>query len=181
MAANVHFYIFSAKTGDVQIISSVMIKLNLPEYAFRTKIEDEKPFIFDPNRKKFVVLTPEEWVRQNFIQYLKTEKKYPESLMAVEKQIMVNGNQRRFDLLIYLRNGQPHLIAEFKAPNVKITQETFDQVVRYNMSLRVERVVVSNGLQHFACEIDYIKNSYSYLPEIPVFCERCRVDGLGFS
>lgn len=158
-----------------------MEKLNLPEYDFRTKIEDEKPFIFDAIRKKFVVLTPEEWVRQNFIQYLKTEKKYPESLMAVEKQIMVNRNQRRFDLLIYLRNGQPHLIAEFKAPGVKITQETFDQVVRYNMSLRVERVIVSNGLQHFACEIDYIKNSYSYLPEIPVFCERCRVDGQGFS
>lgn len=158
-----------------------MQKLNLPEYAFRTKTEDGKHFIFDGIRNKFVVLTPEEWVRQNFIQYLKNEKKYPGALMSVEKQILVNNNQRRFDLLIYTRNGQPHLIAEFKAPKVKITQETFDQVVRYNMSLRVERVVVSNGLQHFACEIDYIKNSYSYLPEIPVFCERCRVDGVGFS
>lgn len=158
-----------------------MIKLNLPEYDFRTKMEDEKTFIFDDIRKKFVVLTPEEWVRQNFIRYLKTEKKYPESLMAVEKQIKVNRNQRRFDLLIYLRNGQPHLIAEFKAPNIKITQETFDQVVRYNMSLKVEMVLVSNGLQHFVCEIDYIKNSYSYLPEIPEFCERCKNDGVGFS
>ena len=158
-----------------------MQKLNLPEYNFRIKMEEDKTFIFDPIRKKFVVLTPEEWVRQNFIQYLKTEKKYPESLMSVEKQIMVNHNQRRFDLLIYLRNGQPHLIAEFKAPNVKITQDTFDQVVRYNMSLRVERVVVSNGLQHFACEIDYVKQSYSYLPEIPDFCERCRYEGQGFS
>lgn len=158
-----------------------MEKLNLPEYSFRTKIEDEKWYIFDSIRKKFVVLTPEEWVRQNFIQYLKTVKKYPETLMAVEKQILVNGNQRRFDLLVYLRNGQPHLIAEFKAPNVKITQETFDQVVRYNMALRVERVLVSNGLQHFACEIDYINNSYAFLPEIPEFCERCRMDGLGFS
>jgi hypothetical protein len=165
----------------MQNMNQTMEKLNLPEYAFRTKIENEKTYIFDSIRKKFVVLKPEEWVRQNFIQYLKNEKKYPESLMAVEKQIMVNQNQRRFDLLIYLRNGQPHLIAEFKAPNVKITQETFDQVVRYNMSLRVERVVVSNGLQHFACEIDYIKDSSSYLPEIPVFCERCRVDGQGFS
>jgi len=158
-----------------------MQKLNLPEYAFRTKTEDGKPYIFDGIRKKFVVLTPEEWVRQNFIQYLKSEKKYPEPLMAVEKQISVNNNLRRFDLLIYTRNGQPQLIAEFKAPNVKITQETFDQVVRYNMALKVERVIISNGLQHFACEIDYIKNSYSYLPEIPEFCERCRVDGLGFS
>ena len=158
-----------------------MQKLNLPEYNFRTKTEEGKTLIFDTIRKKFVVLTPEEWVRQNFIQYLKTEKKYPETLMAVEKQIILNQTQRRFDLLVYSRNGQPHLIAEFKAPNVKITQETFDQVVRYNMTVRVERVVVSNGLQHFACEIDYVKNSYSYLPEIPAYCEKCRNDGLGFS
>lgn len=158
-----------------------MQKLNLPEYDFRLKTEDEKSYIFDAIRKKFVVLTPEEWVRQNFIQYLKTEKKYPETLMAVEKKVMVNQNLRRFDLLVYSRNGHPNLIAEFKAPNVKITQETFDQVVRYNMSLRVERVVVSNGLQHFACEIDYAKNSYLYLPEIPEYCERCRNDGVGFS
>lgn len=146
-----------------------MQKLNLPEYDFRIKKGEGKQLIFDPVRKKFVVLTPEEWVRQNFIQYLKTEKKYPETLMAVEKQILVNKKQRRFDLLIYSRNGEPYLIAEFKAPNVKITQDAFDQVVRYNMVLRVKRVVVSNGLQHFACEIDYTKNSYSYLSEIPEF------------
>lgn len=158
-----------------------MQKLNLPEYAFRTKTEDGKSLIFDTIRKKFVVNTPEEWVRQNFIHYLKKEKRYPESLMAVEKQIMVNQKQRRFDLLIYLRNGQPHLIAEFKAPCVKITQDTFDQVVRYNMALRVERVLVSNGLQHFICEIDYTNNSYAYLHEIPEFCERCRSEGQGFS
>jgi len=146
-----------------------MQKLNLPEYAFRIKTEGGKQYIFDSIRKKYIVLTPEEWVRQNFIQYLKKEKNYPENLMAVEKQIKVNGKQRRFDLLIYLRNGQPYLIAEFKAPNVKITQDAFDQVVRYNMALRVERVIVSNGLQHFACEIDYAKNSFIYLPEIPEF------------
>ncbi|MFV0593913.1 MAG: type I restriction enzyme HsdR N-terminal domain-containing protein [Draconibacterium sp.] len=146
-----------------------MDKLNLPDYTFRTKTEAGKHWIFDAIRKKFVVLTPEEWVRQNFIQYLKQNKKYPENLMAVEKQITVNGKLRRFDLLIYSRNGEPHLIAEFKAPNVKITQDTFDQVVRYNMALRVNRVVVSNGLQHFACEIDYSANSYSFLREIPEF------------
>ncbi len=158
-----------------------MEKLNLPEYTFRTKMEGEKTLIFDRIRKKFVVLTPEEWVRQNFIQYLIHEKKYPENLMAVEKQIKVNGKQRRFDLLIYLRNGQPLLIAEFKAPNVKISQNAFDQVVRYNMSLRVEKVVVSNGFQHFACAIDYVKNNFSYLREIPDFTERCSNDGVGFS
>jgi type I site-specific restriction-modification system R (restriction) subunit len=158
-----------------------MQKLNLPEYNFRIKTEGEKTQIFDGIRKKFVVLTPEEWVRQNFIEYLKKEKNYPETLMAVEKQIAVNGMQRRFDLLVYTRNGQPLLIAEFKAPEIKITQEVFDQVVRYNMALRVEKVIVSNGLQHFACEIDYTKNSYLYLPEIPAFPERCRYDGNGFS
>ncbi|WP_167614891.1 type I restriction enzyme HsdR N-terminal domain-containing protein [Maribellus sediminis] len=146
-----------------------MEKLNLPEYDFRIKTENGKQLIFDGIRKKFVALTPEEWVRQNFVQFLKQEKHFPESLMAVEKQIMVNSNPRRFDLLVYSRKGQPHLIAEFKAPGVKITQETFDQVVRYNMALRVERVLVSNGMQHFACEIDYSTNSYSFLREIPEF------------
>lgn len=158
-----------------------MQKLNLPEYNFRIKTEEGKSWIFDQLRKKFVVLTPEEWVRQNFIEYLKTEKKYPANLMAIEKKVLVNNMPRRFDLLVYSRNGQPFLIAEFKAPNIKITQETFDQVVRYNMALRVDRVVISNGLQHFACEIDYAKNSYSYLPEIPVFCEKCRNDWVGFN
>ncbi|MEZ5106108.1 MAG: type I restriction enzyme HsdR N-terminal domain-containing protein [Draconibacterium sp.] len=146
-----------------------MQKLNLPEYDFKMKNEDGKFFIFDVIRKKFIVLTPEEWVRQNFIQYLKSEKKYPSSLMAVEKKIIINQNQRRFDLVIYAKTGQPLLIAEFKAPNIKITQETFDQVVRYNMALKVKNVVVSNGMQHFACEINYEKNSYSYLKEIPAF------------
>lgn len=146
-----------------------MHKLNLPEYSFRTKSDKEKTLLFDSIRKKFVVLTPEEWVRQNFIQYLILEKGYPQNLMAVEKQIKVNQQQRRFDLLIYQRNGNPYLIAEFKAPNVKITQNAFDQVVRYNMALSVKRVVVSNGIQHFACEIDYEKSSYAFLKEIPAF------------
>lgn len=152
-----------------------MEKLNLPAYTFRIRTEDRKRLIFDSIRKKYVVLSPEEWVRQNFIQYLIQEKKYRESLMAVEKQIMVNGKQRRFDLLIYAKDGQPLLIAEFKAPNVKITQDAFDQVVRYNMALRVKRVVVSNGLQHFACDINYSSNSYSFLPEIPGYTESCKL------
>lgn len=144
-----------------------MQKLNLPEYQFRTKTEEGKIWIFDAIRKKFVVLAPEEWVRQNFIRYLQEEKNYPASLMAVEKQIVVSGKQRRFDLVVYNRKGQPHLITEFKAPQVKITQEAFDQVVRYNMVLKVKNVIVSNGLQHFACEIDYENNNYRYLQEIP--------------
>jgi type I site-specific restriction-modification system R (restriction) subunit len=146
-----------------------MQELNLPVYAFRTKTEGTKKYIFDSVRKRFVLLTPEEWVRQHFIRYLTEEKKYPESLMAVEKQIVLNGKLFRFDLLVYRRNGQPLLIAEFKAPGVKISQETFDQVVRYNMVLKVGRVVVSNGLQHFVCEIDYETSSYRFLKEVPEF------------
>ena len=158
-----------------------MQKLNLPDFNFRIKTEHGKQYIFDPIRKRFVLLTPEEWLRQHFMQYLRSEKNYPESLMAVEKMIIVNGKQRRFDLLVYTRNGQPLLIAEFKAPNIKITQQTFDQVVRYNMVLRVEKVVVSNGMQHFACQIDYQNNSYYYLKEVPEFGERCKTEGQGFS
>lgn len=157
-----------------------MIKLNLPTYNFRTKSEDGKEFIFDDIRKKFVVLTPEEWVRQNIVEYLQ-EKKYPKSLMAVEKQIMINEQPLRFDLLIYSRNGQPHLIAEFKAPSVKLNQKAFDQVVRYNMALKVPYIMVSNGLEHFFCTIDYVKNTYSFLKEIPDFCDRCTYSGSGFS
>ena len=166
--ANVHFYTPSAKTTGI-VNSIKMQRLNLPEYNFRIITENGKLFIFDSIRKKFVVLTPEEWVRQNFIEYLKNEKNYPANLMSVEKQILVNGKQRRFDLLIYNRNGEPIVIIEFKSPDIKINQNTFDQVVRYNMALRVKKVIVSNGLQHFACEIDYKSNNYTYLKEIPAF------------
>jgi len=146
-----------------------MQKLNLPPCEFRMRYRETKPYIFDAVRKRFVLLTSEEWVRQHFIRYLIVEKKYPESLMAVEKQISLNGKLFRFDLLVYRKNGQPLLIAEFKAPDVKITQDTFDQVVRYNMALKVERVVVSNGLQHYVCMVDYQTNSYRFLNEVPEY------------
>ena len=146
-----------------------MQQLNLPEYSFRIKKEEGKSFIFDSVRKKYIFITPEEWVRQHFVRYLVEEKKYPESLMALEKKITLNRKIFRFDLLVYNRKGQPDLIAEFKAPDVKISQDSFDQVVRYNMVLRVKYIVVSNGMQHFICEIDYEKNSYSFLKEIPDF------------
>ena len=146
-----------------------MQKLNLPQFDFRIKTEGEKYFIFDAIRKKYILLTPEEWVRQNFIQFLVQHKKYPQSLMAVEKQITINRKLFRFDLVVYTRSGQPLLIAEFKAPGVKITQNAFDQVVRYNMALKVKLVIVSNGLQHFVCAIDYKKGTYNFLKEIPEF------------
>ena len=146
-----------------------MQKLNLPEYSFRIKTTEGKSFIFDSLRKKYVRLTPEEWVRQNFVQFLIVEKKYSVSLIAVEAGVKVNNNPQRADLVIFDRSGNPALVAEFKAPEVKISQQTFDQIVRYNMQLKVKLLIVSNGLEHFCCRINYADNSYAFLPEIPDF------------
>lgn len=148
-----------------------MQKLNLPQYSFRIKTTEGKSFIFDSLRKKYVRLTPEEWVRQNFVQFLITEKNYSVSLIAVEAGVKVNNNPQRADLVVYDRSGNPILVAEFKAPEVKISQQTFDQIVRYNMQLKVKFLIVSNGLDHFCCRINYLDNTYAYLAEIPDFTE----------
>lgn len=148
-----------------------MQKLNLPEYSFKTRSEGNKLFIFDSLRKKYVRLTPEEWVRQNFVQFLISELKYSPPLIAVETGVRVNENQQRADLIVFDRSGNPVLVAEFKAPEVKISQQTFDQIVRYNMPLKVKFLVVSNGLQHYCCAVDYLQNSYSFRPNIPDFGE----------
>ena len=146
-----------------------MQKLNLPEYSFRIKTKEGKSFIFDSLRKKFVRLTPEEWVRQNFVQFLIVEKKYSVSLIVVEASVKVNNNPQRADLVVFDRFGNAALVAEFKAPEVKISQQTFDQIVRYNMQLKVKFLIVSNGLDHFCCQINYADNSYAFLAEIPDF------------
>jgi hypothetical protein len=148
-----------------------MQKLNLPEYSFRIKTIHGKDFIFDSLRKKFVRQTPEEWVRQNFVHFLVTEKKYSVSLITVEALVKVNNNPQRADLVVFDRSGNPVLVAEFKAPEVKISQQTFDQIVRYNMQLKVKFLIVSNGLEHFCCSINYAENSYAFLQEIPDFTE----------
>lgn len=144
-----------------------MQKLNLPEYSFRIKNENGKDSIFDELRKKFVRLTPEEWVRQNFIRFLTDEKKFPAPLMAIEAGVNINNNLLRADLVVFGKSGQPLIAVEFKAPSIKISQETFNQIVRYNMNLKVEYLIVSNGLSHFCCKIDYPANSYEFLQEIP--------------
>ncbi len=146
-----------------------MQKLNLPEYSFRIKTTEGKSFIFDSLRKKYVRLTPEEWVRQNFVQFLIVEKNYSVSLIVVEASVKVNGNPQRADLVVFDRSGNPALVAEFKAPEIKISQQTFDQIVRYNMQLKVPFLIVSNGLEHFCCQINYEDNSYAFLAEIPDF------------
>lgn len=146
-----------------------MQELNLPFYEFKFKKENERLQIFDAIRKKYVVLTPEEWVRQNFMQYLIQEKQFPQSLMAVEAGLKINQQKKRTDLLVYDKSGLPFLMVECKAPEVKITQNTFDQIARYNIVFQVKYLVVTNGLEHYCCEMDYDKKSFVYLPEIPFF------------
>ncbi|MFY9309301.1 MAG: type I restriction enzyme HsdR N-terminal domain-containing protein [Bacteroidia bacterium] len=133
------------------------------------KQEGLRTHIFDSIRKKYVVLTPEEWVRQNFLQYLIQDKKFPASLIAVEAGLKYNQLQKRMDVLVYDRLGTPHLMVECKAPEVKITQDTFDQIARYNMAFKVKYLVVTNGMDHFCCQMDYSQNTFQYLEQIPVF------------
>lgn len=143
--------------------------LNLPSYQFKLKQNGVRTQIFDVIRKKYVALTPEEWVRQNFLQYLIQEKKFPASLIAVEAGLKYNQLQKRMDVLVYDKQGSPHLIVECKAPEVKISQDVFDQIARYNMVFKVKYLIVTNGINHFCCLMDYTENSYKYLEMIPDF------------
>ena len=146
-----------------------MQKLNLPSFQFKLKSSENKQLIFDIIRKKYVVLTPEEWVRQNLIHFLIKEKNYPISLISCEKQLLVNKLKKRFDLLIYGPNGTPILIIECKSPKVKISQDTFDQIARYSMELKSEFLVVSNGIIHYSCKVNHEDQSYIFLEEIPKY------------
>lgn len=146
-----------------------LTKLNFPEYEFSFKSVNKQKYIFDRFRKKHVVLTPEEWVRQNLANYLTIQRKCPESLMALEVGLEVNSLKKRADLVIYDRHGKPLLIAECKAPNVKITQEVFDQICIYNLSLKVPYLIVSNGINHYFCKIDVDKKEYGFLEIIPEY------------
>ena len=146
-----------------------MHKLNLPSYQFKIKSSENKQLIFDPIRKKYVVLTPEEWVRQNFVQYLICEKNYPISMIAVERQLTINNLIKRFDILIFKSNGASKIIIECKAPKIKITQDTFDQIARYNLKLNADFLVVTNGLTHFSCKLDTLNEQYIFLKEIPTY------------
>lgn len=152
----------------------MMTKLNLPHYLFRLKEENKKTKIFDSIRKKYVVLTPEEWVRQNLIEYLVIEKGYPKGLIAVETSLKHNGRSRRSDILCYHNNNYPILLVECKAPDVKISQETFDQISRYNLTYKVPFLLVSNGLQHFVCQVNFESKTTSYLQEVPHYNELLR-------
>lgn len=130
-----------------------MIKIAFPPYQPKIKSVAQKEFIFDELRKQWALLTPEEWVRQNFLQYLLQVKKYPASLIAVEKEIVLNGLKKRFDILVYNRAMQPWMVVECKEMNVPLTQTILDQVIRYNMVLQSAYLVITNGAFCFACAI----------------------------
>ena len=148
-----------------------MKQLNQPVYQLNIKKKDDGFIILDSLRKRWVTLTPEEWVRQNFVRYLIQEKKFPASLMNNEISITQNGIKRRCDTLVADMQGNALVIVEYKAPTIAISQKTFDQIVRYNMVLHANYLIVSNGLNHYCCKIDYDNNSYSFLKEIPSYSQ----------
>ncbi|MFO7658224.1 MAG: type I restriction enzyme HsdR N-terminal domain-containing protein [Bacteroidales bacterium] len=148
-----------------------MKRLNLPEYQFRIGGEEGKIHIFDEIRKKYVALTPEEWVRQNFLKFLVTELDYPAGLLAVEYEISVNNLSKRCDAVVFSRLGKPAMILEFKAPDVRLNKAVFEQITVYNMKLGVNYLTISNGMKHYCCMLDPKKRSYRFLQKIPDFSE----------
>ena len=144
-----------------------MLSLNLPVFEAKVTRKGGKTVIFDVIRRRYVALTPEEWVRQHFVHFLLNHKGYPQALMANEVQLQLNGTKKRGDTVLYRRNLTAQMIVEYKAPDIEITQAVFDQITRYNMVLKVDYLVVSNGIQHYCCRINYENNSYAFLPDIP--------------
>jgi len=145
-----------------------MLKLNFPIYSFRFKNKENKRFIFDPIRKKFVILTQEEWVRQHVLQWLLYQQKISPSLVSVEKQLKLNKTTKRYDVVVFRSDASIYLIVECKAPNVTITQETFDQIARYNLVTHSQYLMVTNGIHHFYCSMDYEKERYLFLEDLPL-------------
>jgi hypothetical protein len=136
-------------------------------YAFTTRTIDGRREILDPLRQQYVALTPEEWVRQNLVQFLIQERGYPRGLMAAEKFVQVHGQPHRADLVVYDRQGSPLLLAECKEPSVNISQDTFDQIARYNRALRARYLLISNGLEHYCYAIDRDRDQYRFLDHLP--------------
>ncbi len=146
-----------------------MQPLNFPFYTFRFKNSENKTAIFDEIRKKFILLTPEEWVRQNVVRFLIVEKKYPKSLINVEKTLKINNLTKRYDIVIFNSDGSIQVLIECKAPKVKISQKTFDQIAIYNFSLNANYLMVTNGLSHYICQIDFENKKYDFLENLPEF------------
>ena len=148
-----------------------MLSLNLPPYATKIAVRNGKNTIWDVIRRKYVALTPEEWVRQHFVHFLIEHKGYPASLLANEVALTLNGTSRRCDTVLYDRTLSPRTIIEYKAPHIPITQKVFDQICRYNLVFRVDYLIVSNGLSHYCCRMDYAHQSYEFLTDVPEYGE----------
>ena len=146
-----------------------MRKLNLPEYEFKVRVQYGKPFVLDIFRKKYVMFTPEEEVRQRFARYLTGEKGFPVSLMMTEQSLKLNEMVRRCDILVHKPAGIPAVLVECKAPEVKINSGTFDQVARYNMVFSVKYLMVTNGLKHYCCYVDFGTRKVHFMEEIPSY------------
>jgi hypothetical protein len=146
-----------------------MQKLNFQPYDFRFKNSENKVSIFDEIRKKFIILTPEEWVRQHVVQFLLEEKKYPKSLINVEKVLKVNGLRKRYDAVVFNPDGSIQVLVECKAPEVKISQATFDQIALYNMTMKANFLMVTNGLNHYFCQMDFENEKYLFLSQLPEY------------
>ena len=144
-----------------------MQQLNFPSYSFRFKNSENKVSIFDEIRKRFIILTPEEWVRQHVVRFLLEEKKYPKSLVNVEKVLKVNGLRKRYDIVVFNSDGSILVLVECKAPEIKTSQATFDQIARYNMTLKAEYLMVTNGHNHYFCQMDFENEKYEFLAALP--------------
>lgn len=145
------------------------IPLNLPPYPFKLTQKGHQFFIFDELRKKNLILTPEEWVRQHFVQFLIIHKKYPRSLIKLEGSLILNNLQKRTDIIIFNKNGTANILVECKAATVKINQKVFDQAARYNYIHQVNYLIVSNGLHHYCCKMNYQEHNYTFIEDIPEY------------
>lgn len=146
-----------------------MQSLNFPTYSFRFKNNENKVAIFDEIRKKFIILTPEEWVRQHVVQFFLQEKNFPKSHINVEKLLKINDLKKRYDIVVFNPDGSIFILVECKAPEVKIAQNTFDQIARYNMTLKANYLMVTNGHKHYFCQMDFENEKYHFLKELPSF------------
>ena len=144
-----------------------MEALNFPKFKYRLKSKENKVSIFDPIRKKFIILQPEEWVRQHCINYLIQHKGYPISLINVEKELIINGLKKRYDIVVFNSDGTIKIIVECKAPTIKINQNTFDQIARYNLVTKASYLMVTNGLDHYYCQINFDEERYNFLKDLP--------------
>ena len=144
-------------------------ELNFPKFSFRFKNKENKISIFDVIRKRFVILQPEEWVRQHCIHYLIDYKGYPKSLINIEKELIINSLRKRYDIVIFNSDGSIHLIVECKAPTININQNVFDQIALYNLSLNATYLMISNGINHYYCQMDFKKEKYHFLKDIPEY------------